>query len=195
MDSQAWLDAVEQAKQNAATVVNAGGEIFYATDANWEILRQQLVEFRIDRNMWTNYSIWVSAIMGARADGTLQNRPTVNEQAREREIKDRAPGQQRFRRDGDSKPEQFGDITSPFESITNLLTGKKADKAEAAKDAVAWPSLAADYDQLPADQKKLFQSLSADNMKKWLARRREIVREEAKTVAGINTNNLRLQGE
>ena len=121
MESQAWLDAVEAAKQNAAAIVNAGGEIFYVTDANWESLRQMLVDNNISKDLWTNYSIWVSAIMGARADGTLQNRPTREEAARIREAEDRKAGQTRYRKDSDSKPEQFDDIKTPMEQMTKLL--------------------------------------------------------------------------
>jgi hypothetical protein len=120
---------------------------------------------------------------------------TREEIERERTRANQAGSKQRYRKDGDNKPATLTDIASPLQSITDMLTGKRAEKSEAAKPAVVWPSLEADYEQLPADQQKLYRALSPADMRKWLAKRAEIVRNERAAAAGVNTNNLKLQGE
>jgi hypothetical protein len=180
--NQVWLDAVEAAKSNAAAVVNSGGEIFYVTDANWEILRQQLVEFRIDKEMWTNYSIWVSAIMGARADGTLQNRPTLEETARQREAEDRKPGQTKYRKDGETTTPKESAVHEAMNKVEAMLRGDKpaAEATVTATVSESWTAIPLDKnveDMEPAMRKR-FKNLDSTNMRTWMAKRAVIAHRE-----------------
>jgi hypothetical protein len=172
VQNQEWLDAVHEAQQQAAEAVNKGGEIFYATPENFERLRQIMVEEHIDMNLWTAPTLWVSAIIGARADDTLQKRPTAQEQARIRDVKDRQDGHQRYRKEGDSKPEQFADIKSPMDQMLSLLRGEKpVEEAATPVAQVEMPTFTRSYEELSDGEKGAYRKGSAEQMRTWLRNR------------------------
>jgi hypothetical protein len=168
--SPEFLQQVQAAQDEARALVNAGGEVFYNCASNWETVRR-VVTKNVEQRYWTNPSIWVSGIMGARADGSLQNRPTREERERERERNDRRDGRQTkiTDKDGHAKPTVNGPFKGTRDFLQNLMNPTDALAAKASK--TPFPPYDKDVQDMSPEHRKMFQSLSGADMRAWMKHR------------------------
>lgn len=197
MDSQVWLDAVKAAQDNAIEGLNKAGEIFYDCEENRNILRQLLVTENVSKDLWVAPTLWISAAIGARADGVLRQRPTREETARAREAADRAAGQTKYRKDGETTTPKESSVHDAMSLVESMLRGEKPGAADApnAEVAVIWPPFDKDVENMEPAERKLFRALSAADTRKWMAKRAEFVRAEAAANARSMAGSVRLKGE
>jgi hypothetical protein len=153
------------------------------TQANLNALTKYMRSQNIAVDDWVYSQIWFASI-GDVADNlekvVVKSRSEIEA---ERTRKDQADSKQKYRKPADPKAAQMTNIVDPLKAITDLLTGKRAEKVAPAEAPVNWPSLAADFENLPLDQQKLYRALSAKDMRTWLAKRAEIVRAEKAAAA------------
>ena len=157
--------------------MNAGGEIFYNTPGNWEIPRRIMVDNRIDKKYWTVSTMWVQAIVGARADGTLQTRPDEggtesHARSARQSSRKRCLTQERNRVAGRKATpcrRCFRNSTAPSKGWKNAAPTTEAK--------VTLPTVEKSYEEMDDSEKLAYRKLKPEHMRMWLRNRARYVHE------------------
>jgi len=184
-----FQEAVRSAITEAVSTLNAGGEVFYYTPENEAIVRKFLLAEGLSQANWTSAFIWQSAMLECRKRGVLVSRPpqrTREQIEAERHAADGQAGRQKYFDDDRAPAKNF--LQQIRENVEATQSANEADRVnkQTAEQAAAVKRqeilralpLAAAYQNMPPENKKLYRSLTAENMKAFNKRQAEFAHKQ-----------------